>query len=198
MAFATPFTAHTGDVITANGHNDGIRDPILWLRGLLPDPGSAGLPLVSTSTSAATFAQLATAGIADDAVTSAKIAANTITNAQIANNTIGNSQLVGGTAVANLGYTPSRIVSGTYSGTNASSGRRVTTGFAVKLVVIHESSADTMYIAVGTTNSLRLAPSSVQGSSSVHLHASDGFVVGDGTVQGNVSGTDNYTYTAFG
>ena len=99
-----------------------------------------------------------------------------------------------------LGFTPSRIVSGTYSGTGATSARQITTGWAVKFVIIHQPSADVMYIANNTTSSLRLGPSPtfVQGSASVHTHASDGFVVSDGSVQGNVAGSDNYSYTAFG
>ena len=158
--------------------------------------------LKSASLTATQLADLAvtTAKINDLAVTAAKIAAQTITASQIANNTIGNSQLVGGTAVANLGFTPSRIISGTYSGTGATSARQITTGFAVKFVIIHQPSADVMYVAINTTSSLRLGPSPtfVQGSASVHTHASDGFVVSDGSVQGNVAGSDNYSYTAFG
>lgn len=93
----------------------------------------------------------------------------------------------------------SRIASGTYTGDGAITARQITTGWAAKLVLIHDSANDTMYVAVNTTNSIRLGPSPtfVQGSSSVHTHASDGFTVADGTAQGNVN-TNTYSYTAFG
>lgn len=141
-----------------------------------------------------------TAKLADLAVTAAKLATDAVETAKIKDLAVTAAKLAGGTAVANLGFTPSRIISGTYSGTGATSARQITTGFAVKLVIIHQPAADVMYVAINTTSSLRLGPSPnfIQGSASVHTHASDGFVVSDGSVQGNVSGADNYSYTAFG
>lgn len=72
MTWTNPPTVATGDFVTAALWNTYIRDNGLYLRGLLPDPGSAGLALVASSTSAAAFGQVATAGLADGAVTGAK------------------------------------------------------------------------------------------------------------------------------
>ena len=197
-----------GNVINSAGYLvDGVVTNAKLAGGIdastkLSDSSITAAKLASDAVETAKIKDLnvTTGKLADLAVTAAKIAANTITSSQIANNTIGNSQLVGGTAVDNLGFTPSRIVSGTYSGNGATTARQITTGFAVKLVIIHQPSADVMYVTINTTSSLRLGPSPtfVQGSASVHTHASNGFVVSDGSVQGNVSGADNYSYTAFG
>lgn len=156
--------------------------------------GAGDISTTMLAGSAVTAAKLAT-----DAVETGKIKDLAVTAAKIAANTITNSQMAGGAAVANLGYTPAQIASGTYTGNGATSARQVTTGFIVKMVVIHDSTNDTMYLAINTTNSIRLGPSPtfVQGSSSVHTHASDGFTVADGTAQGNVN-TNTYSYTAFG
>lgn len=106
-----------------------------------------------------------------------------------------NADLLDGLSSASF----SRIASGTYTGNGGTTARQITTGWAAKLVLIHDTANDTMYVAVNTTNSIRLGPSPtfVQGSSSVHTHASDGFTVADGTAQGNVN-TNTYSYTAFG
>ena len=60
MTYTTPFTAVTGAVITASGHNASVRDNILHLRSLLPDASGSGLTLVSTSATAAAFSTAAT------------------------------------------------------------------------------------------------------------------------------------------
>ena len=81
MAWSTPFTAVVGAVITSAGWNTSARDNLLYLRGLVPDPASSGIPLVSTSTTTAAFSQVGAAGIADAAVTDAKMATPKVTRA---------------------------------------------------------------------------------------------------------------------
>lgn len=95
----------------------------------------------------------------------------------------------------------SRIASGTYTGNGASSARQITTGFVAKCVLIYNNNGagvDTMFVMVSTAAAMQLGTGPlVQGTSAVHLHASDGFTVADGTTNGNVN-TLTYTYTAFG
>jgi len=79
ITFTTPFTAVTGAVITASGHNTSVRDNLLHLRALLPDAGGSGLPLVSSSTTSAAFAQLGNAGLATDSVSTTQVVDHCLT-----------------------------------------------------------------------------------------------------------------------
>lgn len=79
MTFTTPFTAVTGAVITASGHNTSVRDNLLHLRGLLPDPTGTGLPLVSSSTSAAAFGTVPLGGLAAGSVTTTTVVDHSLT-----------------------------------------------------------------------------------------------------------------------
>lgn len=55
MTWTTPFTATTNAVISSSSHNQGVRDNLLHLRALLPDPGAATYLLQASSTSGAAF-----------------------------------------------------------------------------------------------------------------------------------------------
>ena len=97
-----------------------------------------------------------------------------------------------------------QIAYGTYSG-NDTAGRQITTGFQCRLVVITDTSADTyMWVVVNESGEYCVehmadGPSNYDHDrdSYPHLHASNGFVLGDDTHTANDTG-NNYRYVAFG
>lgn len=60
MTWTSPSTVATGDTITASLWNTYVRDNSNHLRGMLPDPGAAGLLPYSNSSTTATWAALLT------------------------------------------------------------------------------------------------------------------------------------------
>lgn len=117
----------------------------------------------------------------------------------VSDSTSGATWVAALTAVLNaLGYGPARVAVGSYSGNDVSSGRSISVGFQPRLVVVHSATMDAMYITVSTINSIRLkGGEATQGAAAVHLVSGSTFTVGDGSVQGNVSGQD-YTWVAVG
>jgi hypothetical protein len=125
--------------------------------------------------------------IADGSVSTAKIVDANVTAAKLA----------AGAALSNLGFTPSKFASGTYVGNGGTSARQITSGFIAKAFLVYSSSE--FFVGLTTTGSVRLLSSSaVNFVSTVHLHASDGFVVADGTADGNAGGAPTYTYVVWG
>lgn len=94
------------------------------------------------------------------------------------------------------------VSSGVYNGNNSSSGRQITTGYIPKLVLVYNATSGTaMWCAFTASASLKLLGSSsaaniVTVANGVHLHTSDGFAVGSGTTEANVSG-ETYNWVAF-
>jgi len=91
---------------------------------------------------------------------------------------------------------------GTYTGDGVTTGRQITTGFTCKLVLVRGMFAggvEALFTTLEATQCVAHAMGAGTNSldSSVHLHASDGFVVGDGDADGNRN-TETYTYVAFG
>lgn len=112
---------------------------------------------------------------------------------------IDDTRLKAGVAVANLGFTPARAASGSYTGNGSSSGRQITTGFAVKFFWIRNITQDTVFVSIDTSGCLRIdndAPQ-LQFQSAVHVHASDGFTVADGSTSANIN-SESYVWSAFG
>lgn len=144
-------------------------------------------------------------------LTNAKIADNVIdlgvkglnaslTGAKVANATLdlGNLAIDGSLTPAKLAAGIAKIASGTYSGTGSTSGTQITTGFVVKYLFLESTVGHTTYQATTTSGALRSPTGSSPGwVTDVHLHASNGFVVGDGGTRGNDVG-DSYSWTAFG
>lgn len=92
------------------------------------------------------------------------------------------------------------FASGSYSGNGVSTGRQIATGFLTKFVHIFATNGvdDLVFLVSTTAKSLRLNTGpGINGQGTVHLHASDGFTVGDTATDGNASGW-TYTYVAFG
>jgi hypothetical protein len=105
-------------------------------------------------------------------------------------------------AFATSGHTHTanaRIANGDYTGNGGTTARQITTGFKAEFVhIIDKTSDDTVYITTTTEGATRLDHGAgADWQTPVHLHASDGFVVADGAVNGNESG-DVYHYVAFG
>ena len=144
---------------------------------------------------------VAEANIINGNVTAVKLASDAVTTGKILDANVTAAKLASGAAVSNIGYTPTKIASGTYTGTGATTARQITTGFVTKLAFAYAnngSGVDTLFVFVTTSVGMQMSTGPlVQGSSAVHLHASDGFVVSDGTSNGNVTGL-TYTWIAFG
>lgn len=113
---------------------------------------------------------------------------------------IDGDRLKSGAAAANLGYTPARIATGTYVGDGIPGTRQITVGFAGKFLILQELSANVCWISNNTTESMLTAQSgpTVGGNANVHLHASDGFVVGDTDNDVGDSAGLTYNYTVIG
>lgn len=106
----------------------------------------------------------------------------------------GDAAKLGGVLPA--GY--ARIAYGTYSGNNGTGGRQITAGFTTKAYFIQNGAGTAAYFGTDLTNGVFMSQAlGIQFQSGFHLHASDGFVVGDGTAAANVSGVD-YNWVAFG
>ena len=88
---------------------------------------------------------------------------------------------------------------GSYTGNDVMTGRQITTGFQCKFVFMQVSSATKVggFSVFNTADSMGHLAAGHSQVTNVHLHASDGFVVGDGNVSGNVSG-EVYYYIALG
>jgi hypothetical protein len=93
--------------------------------------------------------------------------------------------------------------SGYYDGNGGTGGRQITTGFACKFFIIqpHPFSDDYTYTCLSETQSCGHNPGTSGNPhyviTAVHLHATDGFVVGDGQSYGNKSGV-TYKWIALG
>lgn len=106
----------------------------------------------------------------------------------------GDAAKLGGVLPA--GY--ARIAYGTYSGNNGTGGRQITAGFTTKAYFIQNGAGTAAYFGTDLNNGVFMSQAlGIQFQSGFHLHASDGFVVGDGTAAANVSGVD-YNWVAFG
>lgn len=137
-----------------------------------------------------------TVKIADGNVTTAKIGDANVTTAKIADGNVTSGKLASGAAASNIGFTPSRMLAGTYSG-NDGAARQITTGFACSYVFI-VSNDGTIYHVHSASQAIRLASGGVQEiKTAVKLHASNGFVVGALAGEANTSGA-TYTYFAWG
>jgi hypothetical protein len=113
---------------------------------------------------------------------------------------VGSNGIASTAAITVGGVALGRLASGSYSGNDVSTGRQITTGFVAKYVHLYgtDGANDYLWIIVSTSKSIRLFTTpTINGQTTVHLHASDGFVVGDTTTDGNASGY-TYTYAAFG
>lgn len=93
------------------------------------------------------------------------------------------------------------VASGSYAGDNSTAGRGITTGFLTKAVFVFGSDGggnEVFFLSLTTSRSMWLDTTpNINGDNAVHLHASNGFVVGDGNVNGNASGW-TYTWLALG
>ncbi len=86
---------------------------------------------------------------------------------------------------------------GTYTGNGAVTQRQIVTGFQVKSLILERVSTGSQWFSQNTSNSTFVGTGpTIQQQSSVHLHASDGFWVADGAVNGN-NGGETFNYTAF-
>jgi hypothetical protein len=116
---------------------------------------------------------------------------------------------VGGNTVATLnsanfttlqhgGSTSAKVATGNYSGNGVTTGRQLVAGFAAKYVMLWQEATGTTYLMVNTNASTRLVSSgNPTYETAVHLHASDGFTVGDGSDRGN-NVAESYRWTAIG
>ncbi len=93
--------------------------------------------------------------------------------------------------------TTNSAVTGTYTGNGAVTQRQITTGFQVKSLILERVATGSQWFSQNTSNSLFVGTGpTIQQQSAVHLHASDGFWVADGSVSGNTN-TETFNYTAF-
>lgn len=78
------------------------------------------------------------------------------------------------------------VATGTYTGNDVDTGRQITVGFVPKFVHLKQADSVNTWIIEGqdADESVRITADPAR-VTSVHIHATDGFVVGDGTVDGN-------------
>lgn len=89
---------------------------------------------------------------------------------------------------------------GSYVGNGVATGRQIVTGFQCKWVMIRRADGTGGFDAYDTGGSFCHLYSGTyfhERYTQVHLHATDGFVVGDGYVTGNMNG-QTYYYLALG
>jgi len=87
-----------------------------------------------------------------------------------------------------------RTLTGSYVGDNVDTGRQIVTGFKCTFVaIISLTYNDTRWIVIPSASIMdATADDNLDGTTAVHLHATDGFVVGDSVVTGNRVGNTYY------
>jgi hypothetical protein len=93
MTWSSPATPISGTVITVAFWNTNARDNLNHIRTIVPDPGSSGLPLVSTGPTSAAFGQVSTSGLVDKIITNAKIDDTAVDTLQLKNDAVTNAKI---------------------------------------------------------------------------------------------------------
>jgi len=85
------------------------------------------------------------------------------------------------------------IATGSYSGNGGAGGRQITTGFVPTLVWLKTLNSSISFIIEGQdANESILITANPTRETAVHIHATDGFTVGDGSDIGNNNGVTYY------
>jgi hypothetical protein len=88
------------------------------------------------------------------------------------------------------------VAAGSYSGNNGAA-RQITTGFACKAVMIQSTSSIALYLIQSTSQAARVGAGTLDITTAVKLHSSNGFIVSSGAGEANTSGI-TYVYIAWG
>lgn len=91
-------------------------------------------------------------------------------------------------ALPSVHHTLTEIATGTYTGDGGTGGRQITTGFLPKFVWLKHAGAVNTWSMEGQDSARSiLISANPADKTDVHLHATNGFVVGDGDVGGNAN-----------
>lgn len=195
MAWSTPYTFVVNEIVTAAVLNTYMRDNFRYLKGL---DGNISLDAELGLSGNALTNVSAVDGV-DVSTLSSNFTAHDNATAAAGHTTIGaHTHETGaqGDTIALAGL--SEIVSGTYVGNGATTARQITTGFAINCGIIFDSNGNKVYFLNPSTSSSMSISAGIfpNTSSSVHAHATDGFVVADGSSACNVNAI-TYYYVMF-
>jgi hypothetical protein len=116
----------------------------------------------------------------------------------VGGNTVATLNSANFTALSVGGVAVPKSATSSFTGNGSSGGVQITTGFTCKQVTLWQETSGTTYMILSTSASTRLVSTgNPTRETAVHLHASDGFVVGDGSDRGNNNG-ESYRWTALG
>lgn len=209
--------AAQGLVVNAHGDSFEVYDQLLAFTAIFQAIRVAGVPTgriggatiwhdsntaLRVATAAIQALAVTTAKLADDAVTTLKILDANVTLQKMAANSVNETKLVASTVVNHLGYTPSRRVSGTFTG-NGAAGRTITVSgsFTPTLVILHKTDTGSRWVidaSAGAVPSLifNAVSGNVETSTTTKL-TSGGFIVDDSVDSSNTNAVA-YAYEAFG